>query len=151
MTTLRLGLLVMMVPAAAQPLAVGKILIATPKSHDPDLARSVVLLIHSDKDGAIGLILNRPVKDVYFGGPVALGARCLFRCTAKPEGAEHLFADVYLANKPVPKGRVYAGYVGWSGVQLKDEISLGLWKTRDPDAAIVFDANPATLWSRLLR
>jgi|SRR5579872_430793 len=151
MIMLRLGLFALLVPAAAQPLAVGKILIATPKSHDPDLARSVVLLIHSDKDGAIGLILNRPVADVYFGGPVALGTRCLFRSAAKPEGAEHLFADVYLATKPVPKGRVYAGYVGWSAVQLKDEISLGLWKIRDPEPAIVFDAKPATLWSRLLR
>ena len=37
---------------------VGKLLVATEKSHDPDLAKSVVLIVHSDKDGAIGLILN---------------------------------------------------------------------------------------------
>ena len=121
------------------------------KSHDPDLARSVVLLIHCDNDGAIGLILNRRVKDVYFGGPVPLGVRCLFRSTKTPDNAVHVFADVYLASHPVEKGRVYAGYSGWSNQQLKDEVSRGLWKIRDGDAAVIFDPKPPTLWPRLLR
>ncbi len=134
----------------AQPSA-GKLLVSTGKSRDPDLARSVVLLIHSGKDGAIGLILNRPEKDIYFGGPVALGARCLFRAATKPEGSERIFGDVYLAMKPVPGGRVYAGYVGWSASQLQDEISRGLWQVRDATPSLVFDPKPATLWQRLLR
>ncbi len=137
--------------ASAQQIPSGKLLVAAAKSHDPDLAQSVVLLIHSDKDGAIGLILNRPIKDVYFGGPVALGARCLFRSRTKPNFGEHVFADVYVATKPVDKGRVYAGYVGWSAAQLQDEVSRGLWQVRDATAALVFDPNPATEWRRLLR
>jgi putative transcriptional regulator len=135
--------------ALALQLAAGKLLVATEKSHDPDLANSVILLIHYDKDGAIGLILNRPVQDVYFGGPVALGTRCLFRSTAKPANAEHIFADVYLATKSVTGGRIYAGYTGWSKVQLSDEISLGLWKIREASPKIVFDRDPGTLWQRL--
>src|SRR5215470_17102577 len=110
---------------AAQSPGIGKMLVATPKSTDPDLARSVVLLIHSGDDGAMGLILNRPVKDVYFGGPVALGARCLFRSATKPADVQHILADVYLATKPIANGRIYAGYTGWSTVQLNDEISRG--------------------------
>ena len=137
--------------APAQTLSTGKLLVATEKSHDPDLSKSVVLLIHFYKDSAIGLILNRPVKDMYFGGPVALGARCLFRSQVKPAGAKHVIGDVYVATKPVPKGRVYAGYVGWSAAQLNDEVSRGLWQVRDATSAVVFDANPATLWRRLLR
>ena len=149
---LRLSVFALLIPLAmAQEATVGKLLVATRKSHDPDLAKSVLLLIHSDKDGAMGLILNRPVKDVYFGGPVALGARCLFRSAKKPETGERVFGDVFVATKPVAKGRVYAGYVGWSAAQLKDEISRGLWQVRDATAAIVFDRNPATLWPRLLR
>ncbi len=128
---------------------VGKLLVATEKSHDPDLAKSVVLIVHSDKDGAIGLILNRPVKDIYFGGPVALGARCLFRSATKPAGAQHIVADVYLATKPIPNGRVFAGYTGWSTVQLSDEISRGLWKVREGTSKIIFDPHPETLWTRL--
>jgi putative transcriptional regulator len=135
--------------ALALQLATGKLLIATDKSHDPDLAKSVILLIHYDRDGAIGLILNRPVKDLYFGGPVALGARCLFRSTAKPGNAAHIFGDVYLATKPVAGGRVYAGYTGWSAIQLNDEISRGLWKIQEATTKIVFDSEPSTLWQRL--
>jgi hypothetical protein len=37
---------------AKQP-AVGEILIATEKSLDPDLAHSIVLLIHSDRDAVM--------------------------------------------------------------------------------------------------
>jgi putative transcriptional regulator len=137
--------------AIAQQLNVGKLLIATSKSHDPDLARSVILLIHYDNDGAIGLILNRRVRDAYFGGPVPLGVRCLFRSVKEPIDAEHLLADVYLATHPVKKGRVYAGYTGWSNQQLKDEVFRGLWKILDGDAAVIFDPKPTTLWPRLLR
>ncbi len=130
---------------------VGNLLVATEKSHDPDLAKSVVLVIHSDKDGAMGLILNRPMKDLYFGGPVALGARCLFRSSSKPADALRIVGDVYLSTKPIAGGRIYAGYVGWSAVQLEDEISRGLWKVRDGTVKIIFDPNPASLWERLLR
>jgi putative transcriptional regulator len=136
---------------AAQVPSAGTLLVATRKSHDPDLAKSVVLVIRADKDGVMGLILNRPVKDMYFGGPVALGARCLFRSTTKSEGAQRVFGDVYLATKPMANGRVYAGYTGWSAIQLQDEISRGLWQVRDATPAIVFDPKPATLWQRLLR
>jgi putative transcriptional regulator len=137
------------IPVVAFLLAVdvGKLVVATEQSHDPDLAKSVVLIIHSDKDGTMGLILNRPVKDLYFGGPVALGARCLFRAS-KPNG-ERIVEGVYLSNKPVAGGRIYAGYVGWSTVQLNDEISRGLWKIRDATEKIIFDPNPSTLWQRL--
>jgi putative AlgH/UPF0301 family transcriptional regulator len=114
--------------------AVGEVLVATEKSKDPDLAHSVILLIHSDPDNVTGLILNRPRgKSMYFGGPIALGVRTLFRSRTKPADAERILDGVYtVANESsVPKGviaRVYAGYVGWSAQQLTDEISRGLWK-----------------------
>ncbi|HEV2688076.1 MAG TPA: hypothetical protein VGV35_05965, partial [Bryobacteraceae bacterium] len=46
--------------AAAQNLAAGKLLAASRKSLDPDLAQTVILLTHYGQQGAIGLILNRP-------------------------------------------------------------------------------------------
>jgi len=39
--------------ALVQQPTVGQILVATEKSRDPDLAKSVVLLIHSDSDGVM--------------------------------------------------------------------------------------------------
>jgi putative transcriptional regulator len=151
MFRLALYLFLFQAASAAQAIPAGKLLVATSKSHDPDLAKSVVLIVHSDAEGAIGLILNHPVQDLYFGGPVTLGARCLFRSSSTPQNAEHVFADVYLATKPMPNGRLYAGYTGWSAVQLRDEVSRGLWQVRDATAALVFDPHPATLWARLIR
>ena len=67
----------------------GRLLVATPKLEDPNFARSVVLLLDHDDDGALGVIISRPTTvpvadvlpgwselvtgpDVLFsGGPVA--------------------------------------------------------------------------------
>ena len=142
------------VKSSPQP-STGKLLVATPKSHDPDLAQSVVLLIQRTPEGAIGLILNQPRKDLYFGGPIPLGVRTLVRSRTKPENSERVFGDVYVtesaASAKSPGARTYAGYTGWSSVQLDDEISRGLWKVIPGDAAIVFDTRPDTLWQRLIR
>src|ERR1700733_10684002 len=70
-----------------QDLGVGKLLVASRSLGDPDFAETVVLLVHYDEKGALGLILNRrthiplsrvldleAAKDrsdpVYLGGPV---------------------------------------------------------------------------------
>ncbi len=136
--------------AGAKEPSAGQILVATSKSHDPDLARSVILLIQYSSEGAIGLMLNRPNGKAFEGGPVELGVRTLVRARLKPEGAERIFGDVYMYPRMVEKaGRVYVGYTGWSAQQLQDEIARGLWKVRAPDARVVFDAQPATLWDRL--
>src|ERR1700722_18100486 len=140
---------------AKQP-AVGEILIATEKSLDPDLAHSIVLLIHSDRDAVMGLILNRPDgKSRYFGGPITLGVRTLFRSRTKPSDAERILGGVCMVSKEssIPKNviaRVYTGHVGWSAQQLTDEISRGLWKLVPGDAAIVFDPHPETLWQGVM-
>ncbi|MGD0000852.1 MAG: YqgE/AlgH family protein [Bryobacteraceae bacterium] len=75
--------------------ATGKLLVATRKMRDADFAQAVILLVHSDAQGVIGLIVNRltevplahlfpSLKDapagkapVYLGGLVAQGARGL--------------------------------------------------------------------------
>ncbi len=133
----------------------GKILVATRKSHDPDFAQSVILLIHRGPEGAIGLILNQPRKDLYFGGPIQLGVRILIRSRTKPENSERVLDRVCVtdgaAAAKVPGARIYAGYTGWSAIQLDDEISRGLWKVIPGDAAVVFDTHPDTLWQRLIR
>jgi putative AlgH/UPF0301 family transcriptional regulator len=127
-------------------LAVGQILVATKKSHDPDLGKSVVLVIHSDSDGVMGLILNRRRdKSKYFGGPIPLGTRALSR-----KKAEQILPGVYMsADTKDSTARIYEGYAGWSPQQLTDEISRGLWKVIPGTAAMVFDPHPETLWPRL--
>lgn len=136
---------------AAPKFAAGDLLIATVKSHDPDLSRSVILLISSDADGAVGLMLNRPNGKAFEGGPVALGVRTLVRSNTKPEGARRIFPGVFVVPgiREDAGTRVYVGYTGWSHEQLRDEIARGLWKVRHGDATVVFDAQPGTLWERM--
>ena len=166
------------IPAISQEPAVGKLLVATRKSHDKDFARSVILLIHYSQQGALGLTINRawdvPITELfpelkqaraklYQGGPVTLGVRGLYRSTTKPEDGDAVCTSVYVisnvktlkkmiaANTPSNIFRVYGGSAGWSQAQLKNEISQGLWRIVPANAAAVFDPNPATLWSRWWR
>ncbi len=165
------------ITAVAQNLAAGKMLVASRKSHDPDLSRTVILLVHYDQQGAIGVILNRPSKvplsdvmpelkngspAVFAGGPVTIGVRALLRSAAKPDQAVHIFADVsMISNKPLlekmvdarmpaTKFRVYAGYTGWSAEQLQSEVQLGLWHVLPADASAVFDPVAEKVWARLI-
>ncbi len=43
-----------------QPYLTGQLLVAAPGLRDPNFAKSVVLMVHHDQDGAFGLIVNRP-------------------------------------------------------------------------------------------
>jgi len=61
------GWLVVVSPIGAQqaapektPSLAGQFLVATPTMGDPRFARSVILMVRHDKDGALGLIVNRP-------------------------------------------------------------------------------------------
>lgn len=160
-------------------LAVGKLLIATQKSRDTDLKQSVVLVFQYDKDAALGLIVNRrsdvPASEafpeltnakggpvpVWAGGPLAIGIRALHQSDFQPaEGREivtglslisdkPLILKLLAASTPPNNFRIYAGYVGWTSQQLRNEVATGLWLVRAGDPAVVFDQNPETLWDRL--
>src|SRR3954452_20038777 len=45
---------------APSEVKVGDLLVATPALLDPNFERSVVLLLDTDEDGALGVVLNRP-------------------------------------------------------------------------------------------
>jgi putative transcriptional regulator len=47
--------------------------------------------------------------------------------------------------------RVFAGYAGWGPGQLEQELRLGGWLVLPSEPDDAFTANPATLWSRVLR
>jgi len=49
-------------PAAAQSLATGSLLIASPELSDPMFARSVLLVLRHDDEGTLGIVLNRPTN-----------------------------------------------------------------------------------------
>lgn len=50
--------------AAEKPLSLaGQFLVATPAMGDPRFERTVILMVRHDKDGAFGLIVNRPAAE----------------------------------------------------------------------------------------
>lgn len=106
---------------------------------------------------------KRIADPVYSGGPVEQEAVfALYRSAKKPGKAAPLFGDVYLAStksalehvlsrKPTPKTlRIYLGYTGWGPGQLDHEMELGVWRILPADAQSVFDADPSSVWPRLV-
>jgi putative transcriptional regulator len=160
----------------------GKLLVAHRDLPDPNFAETVILVMHYDETGAMGLIINRqttvPLKralrefvsaqersdPVYLGGPVSrTGARALARSATAPAEARHIFADIYVVTgkesleallgsaKSGPQTlRVYFGYAGWAPGQLESEIDAGMWHVLGGDPAVVFDLDPASVWSRMI-
>lgn len=121
----------------------GKLLVASRELADPNFAQTVILLVHYDSEGVVGLMLNRrmdlPIsrvlaqletaKDlsdpVYLGGPVETPTVfALLRSKDKIEGAEHVFDGVYwistktalektISSRPDPG--VFHVYLGYAG------------------------------------
>ena len=50
-------------PAAAAESLAGQLLVATPTIGDPRFQHTVVLMVRHDKDGAFGIIINRPIGE----------------------------------------------------------------------------------------
>jgi putative transcriptional regulator len=127
----------------AKDLGVGKLLVASPDLGDPNFAKTVILLVHCDDKGVVGLILNRRTdvalsrvlegvqgtKDrsdpAYLGGPVdAPAVFALLQSPAKVEGADHIFGGVYLISTKTlfeqtiaarPDPQVFHVYLGDAG------------------------------------
>jgi len=166
----------------AKDLGAGKLLVASRDLADPNFAETVVLLVHYDAEGVVGLILNRrtdvplsrvleglkAAKDrsdpVYLGGPVEPPAVfALLQSPTKLEGAEHIFGGVYMIStktlfeqtisaRPDPGVfHVYLGNAGWTNDQLRKEVELGSWFIFRADAGTVFNSDPDSLWSRMIR
>lgn len=94
---------------------VGKLLVARSDAPDPMFGKTVILLVRYQRDGTLGLIINRPTdvplsralggvkgaakrdEPVYAGGPVAIGAAlALLHANVMPEeGVTHVHGKVY--------------------------------------------------------
>lgn len=154
----------------------GKLLVATPKLLDPNFFRTVVLICSHDENGALGLILNRPIEEVdvgehlpewrplaaspevvFAGGPVEPSAAMAL---ASPAPAGPILDGLGLADlsrspgelSPGPRTvRVFAGYSGWAAGQLEAEVADDAWFVVDARPGDVFSNEPGRLWHTVLR
>ena len=101
---------------------------------------------------------------IYAGGPVQRSViLALLKSDAKPEDAEPVLEHVSMISSQSllektlearPESgafHLYLGYSGWTAKQLDMEVELGAWHIFPGAAAIVFDANPESLWTRMIR
>ena len=146
----------------------GKLLLAAPEMGDPNFAKSVILLVQHNAEGALGLVLNQPtgttVRDVlsqmgdeagvecgvdaplYRGGPCEGPLMVLHRDPIHAQ--ERVIDGVYFASEreyvePVLAGavspaRFYAGYAGWGAGQLEGELAQSAWAVMDASLDTVF-------------
>jgi putative transcriptional regulator len=157
----------------------GSFLVARPILKDPNFHQTVVFLLQHDRDGACGVVINRPAQvegvpfPVYIGGPCQ--APGLFMLHGHPEWAKsaddeeadeptvrELASGIYIgdaacleqAAKPVSgrpaRFRILRGYAGWGPGQLERELASGAWAVMPATAQLLFDTPFEDLWDRLL-
>jgi len=123
--------------------AKGKFLVASRKLLDPQFSKTVVLLLEYNRQGAMGLIINRPTElklskifpdieqlqqlsdTIYLGGPVAKNQLLLLIRTANPSGnSRHIFEDIYVSSsqeviqqmiEAPESGQRFRAYAGYAG------------------------------------
>jgi len=153
----------------------GRLLVASPILLDPNFARTVVLILQHDEEGALGVVLNRPTAEpvefhlpewaprleeppvVFLGGPVepavAIGVvrsqRSLEPTALVGVGMVDLGADP--ASTPAGPVRVFSGYSGWGAEQLEAELAEEAWIVVNALPVDVFTDRPDALWSDVLR
>jgi putative transcriptional regulator len=158
----------------------GRLLVATPAIESGPFLRSVVFMLDHDGDGALGVIVNRPLDSevdevlpdwagfvnapvcLFDGGPVAMDSALalgVIADTAPPLGWRQMAGRVGLVDLegPLPSTgdfaglRVFAGYAGWGPGQLEDEVEEGSWLVVDAEDADLISPQPETLWREVLR
>lgn len=156
----------------------GSLLIAHPNLRDPHFRRTIVFLSHHQADdGAIGLVLNRPLRKtmadldasavsantlqrvpVFYGGPVEPEDVLLASMQWQESPSALAFRGFGRASDgPVippefqPGLRAWKGYSGWSRGQLESEIAEKAWILLPPARTLIEMPNPATAWHEVMR
>ncbi|GJM20213.1 MAG: UPF0301 protein [Planctomycetota bacterium] len=155
------------------PSASGFLIVASPALRDPHFVHSVVLMIEHEVEGSFGLLLNRPVGGtlgsvvdglegavaaipLHEGGPVQTERVQLLGPEAGPRAVlpgldlGGSLPHLKQLGERASAVRAYAGYAGWTGGQLHDEIAEGAWIVAPARAAHVLDVPPERLWRQVL-
>jgi len=159
----------------AQGLA-GSLLIAHPNMLDPNFRRTVLFLsAHDPKDGALGVIINRPLEKevsevmtelpppglaqvpVFLGGPV--GKDQLIFAAFEWQKGSGLKLNHNVDNTATgeagerERGAIcaYIGYAGWEAGQLEAELKQKAWLLRKPSRSMLRFDRLAELWFDIMR
>ncbi len=154
----------------------GSLLVAHPSMLDPNFRRAVLFIsAHDPQDGAMGVILNRPLDKqvcdlvseeapeglaevpVFLGGPV--GKNQLMFAAFEWEDAGRLrlkhnvdAAEAHGFAETDPTAvRAFVGYAGWTAGQLEAEMKQNAWILQKPTRAALNPAHLPKLWFEIMR
>jgi putative transcriptional regulator len=153
----------------------GSLLLAHPSLQDGNFRRAVILLSAHDANGAMGVVLNRPLGKrlgqltaefalgplahvpLFKGGPVE--TEQLLLCGWKEHedgtgfqlmfGIDPLKAVELQAEKGVHL-RAFLGYAGWTGGQLENELKHNTWVVSPLVTDLLQNDQDETLWKTIL-
>lgn len=154
----------------------GSLLLAHPALKDPNFRRSVILLSAHDANGAMGVVLNRPLGrrlgqlnaefalsplaavPLFQGGPVQTEQLllCAWRPSPDQTGFQLMFGidpekAIELMEQDGTTLRAFLGYAGWSGGQLESELAQNTWVVTPLVSKLLEDKPDDNLWREILK
>lgn len=157
----------------------GHLLLAHPVLKDATFRRTAILMSSHDKEGAMGVVLNRPMNKrlgelggdfafgplaqvpLFDGGPVE--KRQVILCAWRPHPSEPEEGESFqllfgldteraaeLAGQEGVHLRAYLGYAGWTGGQLEGELERDTWVVAELETEILHRPADESLWRHVL-
>jgi len=155
----------------------GKLLIASQRLLDPNFVQTVILIVQHDENGALGLVLNRPLETtvkeaceqalemvceldgtLYQGGPCEGPLMVLhpYDTAGQMEVVDGVSFTTqreqieWLLRQSDATARFFVGYSGWGAGQLEGEMESGSWLTFDATNELVFTEDEKR-WQTLVK
>ena len=151
----------------------GSLQLAHPALRDPNIRPSVVLMSVHNAEGAMGVVLNRPLGKrlgeidgafalgalagvpIYSGGPVQTGQLLLVAWQSQVDGFRLHFGIEpekagQLMSEEGTELRAFLGYSGWSGGQLEKELKHDTWLVTDVPSDLLSHKQDDQLWRLVL-
>jgi putative transcriptional regulator len=153
----------------------GNLLLAHPVMKDPNFGRTVIMMSAHDANGALGVVINRPLRrrldevsadfalsplskvPLYAGGPVETEKLILvaWRWREEVEEFELQFGldpqrAAEIVAEPGYTLRGFLGYAGWGKGQLENEMKQNTWFVTGPAGYNLGAEDGPALWRMIL-
>ena len=151
----------------------GSLLLAHPSLRDPNFRRSVILMSVHNAEGAMGVVLNRPLGKrlgqlsgdfalgplasvpLFSGGPVQAEQLVLAAWQTRDDGFRLHFGigpdkALQLLGEPDTHVRGFLGYSGWSAGQLENEMTHKTWVVAEVPEDLLSQSQDEALWRTVL-
>jgi putative transcriptional regulator len=153
----------------------GSLLLAHPKLQDPNFVRTVILMSLHNDEGAMGVVLNRPLDKtladlgpefkqselakvpIYCGGPVKPEQLILVAWqTSSADGTFKLYFGIdpdklrEIMAEAELEVRAFLGYSGWTGGQLEMEMKRSTWLVSAVPPELLDELDGVELWKRIV-